>query len=135
MERQIYDRMAELADTHWWYVARRRIISDLIRREVRPPPNARILEIGCGTGHNLDMLGEYGSVEGLEVDDEARAVAEKRIGKPVKSAPLPGLTGVRRRTYDLIAALDVIEHVDEDAAALAGIAERLKPGGKLVMTV
>ncbi len=135
MERQIYDRMAELADVHWWYVARRRILAELIRREARPPAKARILEIGCGTGHNLGMLGEFGLVDGLEVDDEARGVAERRHGKAILSAPLPELTGVRRGTYDLIAALDVVEHVDDDAAALAAIAERLKPGGKLLMTV
>ena len=135
MERRIYDRMAEVADVHWWYVARRRILAELIRREVRPPANARILEIGCGTGHNLGMLGRFGTVDGLEVDDEARALTEKRQGKAILSAPLPGLAGVRRRAYDLIAALDVVEHVDDDAAALAAIAERLRPGGKLIMTV
>lgn len=135
MERQIYDRMAELADVHWWYVARRKILADLIRREVRPPKNARLLEIGCGTGHNLGMLAEFGAVDGLEVDAEARAVAERRHGKPIASAPLPALKGVKRKGYDLIAALDVIEHIDDDAAALAAIAERLKPGGKLLMTV
>jgi 2-polyprenyl-3-methyl-5-hydroxy-6-metoxy-1,4-benzoquinol methylase len=135
MERQIYDRMAELADIHWWYVARRKILADFIRREVRLPEQARILEIGCGTGHNLEMLGEFGLVDGLEVDAEARAVAETRHGKPIKSAPLPNLTGIKRQFYDLIAALDVIEHVEDDRAALAAITERLKPGGKLLMTV
>jgi SAM-dependent methyltransferase len=135
MERQVYDRMAELADVHWWYVARRKILADLIRREVRPDKKSRILEIGCGTGHNLGMLGEFGAVDGLEVDAEARTVAQARHGKTIASAPLPGLTGVRRRSYDLIAALDVIEHIDADQAALAAIAERLKPGGQLLMTV
>jgi SAM-dependent methyltransferase len=135
MERQVYDRMAELADIHWWYVARRKILAELIRREARPPAKARILEIGCGTGHNLGMLGSFGTVDGLEVDDEARTVAEKRLGKAVLSAPLPGLKGLKRGSYDLIAALDVIEHIDDDKAALAAIAERLKPGGKLLATV
>jgi 2-polyprenyl-3-methyl-5-hydroxy-6-metoxy-1,4-benzoquinol methylase len=135
MERRVYDRMAELADVHWWYVARRRILAELIRREIRPPARARILEIGCGTGHNLGMLGEFGSVDGLEVDDEARGVAEGHHGKAILSAPLPELTDIRSRTYDLIAALDVVEHVDDDTAALAAIAERLKPGGKLLLTV
>jgi SAM-dependent methyltransferase len=135
MERHVYDRMAEIADVHWWYVARRRILADLIRREIRPPSNARILEIGCGTGHNLAMLGEFGKVEGLEVDDAAREIAEKRLGKPVASAPLPALKGIKKGSYDLIAALDVIEHIDDDHAALAAIAGRLKPGGKLLVTV
>jgi SAM-dependent methyltransferase len=94
-----------------------------------------VLEIGCGTGHNLAMLSEFGHVDALELDDEARAVAEKRLGRNVMSAPLPGLSGVPQKHYDLIGAFDVVEHVEDDRAALASIAERLKPGGKLVLTV
>jgi len=64
-----------------------------------------------------------------------RALAEKRLGRAVMSAPLPALSGVPERHYDLIAALDVIEHIDDDTAAIASIARRLKPGGKLLVTV
>lgn len=135
MERVVYRQMAELDQRHWWYRARRRILSDLIRREVMPPDGARILEIGCGTGHNLEMLGQFGAVDAVELDDEARAVAEGRLGRAVMNAPLPELAGVNDRHYDLVAALDVIEHVDDDRAALAAIAGKLKPGGKFLMTV
>jgi SAM-dependent methyltransferase len=135
MERIVYEQMAELDQRHWWYRARREVLAALIRREVQPPANARVLEIGCGTGHNLAMLGEFGSVDALELDDEARAVAEQRLGKSVMSAPLPELAGVPERHYDLIGAFDVIEHIDDDQAALASSAARLKPGGKLVVTV
>ena len=135
MERIVYEQMAELDQRHWWYRARREVLAALIRREARPPANARVLEIGCGTGHNLTMLGEFGSVDALELDDEARAVAEQRLGKSVMRAPLPELAGVPERHYDLIGAFDVIEHIDDDQAALASIAGRLKPGGKLVVTV
>lgn len=135
MERAVYQQMAELDDRHWWYRARRRIIADLIRREVLPPANAKILELGCGTGHNLAMLGGFGHVEGLELDDEARALSEKRLGRRVMSSPLPELGEVPDHHYDLIGAFDVIEHIGDDAAALASIAVKLKPGGKFVMTV
>jgi SAM-dependent methyltransferase len=135
MERIVYQQMAELDDRHWWYRARRRIIADLIRREARPPAGAQVLEIGCGTGHNLAMLSGFGHVEGLELDDEARAISEKRLGRKVMSAPLPELAGVPDQHYDLIGAFDVIEHIDDDRAALASIAAKLKPGGKFVMTV
>jgi SAM-dependent methyltransferase len=135
MERVVYEQMAELDQRHWWYRARREVLAALIRRSVRPPQSARILEIGCGTGHNLAMLGEFGKVDALELDEEARALAEKRLGREVMSAPLPELAGVRDRHYDLIGAFDVIEHIDDDRAALASIAARLKPGGRLVVTV
>ena len=135
MERVVYEQMAELDQRHWWYRARRRVLAELIRRKAPPPPNARLLEIGCGTGHNLEMLGQFGPVDGLELDDQARAIAEQRLGRSVMSSPLPELSAVPERHYDLIGAFDVIEHIDDDAAALDSIARRLRPGGKFVMTV
>src|SRR3954462_8682608 len=125
MERAAYREMADLDQRHWWYQARRQILEDLIRRTIRQPKDARILEIGCGTGHNLEMLGAFGRVDAVELDEEARAVAEQRLGRAVMNSPLPELAGVRDGAYDLIAALDVIEHIDDDSAALAAIASRL----------
>lgn len=135
MERIVFDRMAALDQTHWWYVARRRILSDVIARIVRPPKAARILEIGCGTGHNFAMLGAFGMVDGLEVDDAARQIASERLGRPVRSARLPALDGIADGSYDLIALLDVLEHVEGDEAALASIRKKLKPGGRILLTV
>ena len=135
MERVVYRQMAELDQRHWWYRARRDVIAALIRRRVRPPANAHILEIGCGTGHNLAMLGAFGHVDALELDEEMRGFAEQRLGRSVMSAPLPEMAGVPDRSYDLIGAFDVIEHIDDDRAAVASIAAKLKSGGKFVMTV
>jgi SAM-dependent methyltransferase len=81
------------------------------------------------------MLGEFGHVDGLELDEEARAISERRLGRKVMSSPLPELAEVSDRHYDLIGAFDVIEHIDDDAAALVSIATKLKPGGKFVMAV
>ncbi|MEP7129909.1 MAG: class I SAM-dependent methyltransferase [Sphingomicrobium sp.] len=135
MERVVYRQMAELDQRHWWYRARREVIAALIRRRVRPPADARILEIGCGTGHNFAMLGAFGHVDALELDEEMRSFAERRLGRSVMSAPLPELAGVPDRSYDLIGAFDVIEHIDDDRASVASIAAKLKRGGKFVMTV
>jgi len=135
MERIVYDRMAELDERHWWYRARRDILADLIRRKIKLPPNPRILEIGCGTGHNLMMLQRFGRVDGVEIDPAARLIASGRLGQSVKDAPLPALAGVETRAYDLVAILDVLEHVEEDREALVSIAERLKPGGRILITV
>jgi SAM-dependent methyltransferase len=135
MERVVYQQMAELDDRHWWYRARRRVIADLIQREAQPPANAQVLEIGCGTGHNLAMLGGFGHIEGRELDEEARAISERRLGRKVMSSPLPELAGVPNGHYDLIGAFDVIEHIDDDRGALASIATKLKPEGRFVITV
>jgi SAM-dependent methyltransferase len=135
MERVVYDRMAELDSRHWWYRARREILARLIERRIRPPLDARILEIGCGTGHNLAMLGRFGAVDGIELDAEARAVASRRLGRAVGDAALPDLPGIPDRVYDLIALLDVLEHVEADQAALETIARKLRTGGRILLTV
>jgi SAM-dependent methyltransferase len=135
MERVIYDHMAQLDQRHWWYRGRREVLAALIRRTVRLPKRAKILEIGCGTGHNLSMLAQFGAVDALELDEEARNIAEKRLGHRVMSAPLPEIDEVKDGAYDLIGAFDVIEHIGDDHAALASMASKLKRGGSLVLTV
>ena len=135
MDRAVFDRMAEQDQVHWWYVARRRILAALIAREAELPRDARILEIGCGTGHNFEMLKGFGRLDALEVDEQARALACKRLGHDVGDAPLPGLPGVPDGSYDLIALLDVLEHVDNRAESLRSIAAKLRPGGRILVTV
>ena len=135
MDRRVYDRMAEHDSTHWWYRARRDILADYLTRTGKLPTAARILEIGCGTGHNLPMLAQFGDVDAIEIDPAARAIASERLGKPVGDAPLPALPGVPRGHYDLIAVLDVVEHIEDDVAALSAMRECLAPGGKIVIAV
>ncbi len=135
MDRAVFDRMAQLDGGHWWFTARRRILAALIERVVRPPTDARLVEIGCGTGHNLAMLSRFGRVEASELDDGAREIASQRLGRPVLKAALPDLSMFRSRSYDLVALLDVLEHVADDRAALAAVRGLLKPGGALLLTV
>lgn len=135
MEREVYDQMARIDQVHWWYVARREILAALIRRRIALPDGARILEVGCGTGHNLEMLKRFGAVDAIEVDEAARAMASDRLGHAVMDAPLPALEGVEDGAYDLIAMLDVLEHLDERRDALVSLAAKLRPGGSILITV
>ena len=70
MEQQIYERMARIEGDHWWFVGRRRILSSVIGR-LDLPPEAKILEAGCGTGGNLAMLSRFGRVSGIEPNASA----------------------------------------------------------------
>jgi SAM-dependent methyltransferase len=135
MERKVYDQMAKLDSCHWWFTARRRILDGVIERIVRPPKDARILELGAGTGHNLAMLSRFGEVEASELDPVARDIASERLERPVVEAALPDLSMFPANSYDLVALLDVLEHVTDDQGSLAAIFERLKPGGALLLTV
>lgn len=135
MERVVYRHMADLDQRHWWYLGRRQVLEALIDRLARPPAGGRILEVGCGTGHNLSMLRKFAEVDAVELDESVRAIAETRLGRQVMSDRLPELQGVPDKTYDLIGAFDVIEHINDDRAALEATARKLRPGGKLVLTV
>jgi SAM-dependent methyltransferase len=139
MEREVYDRMRLLEQDHWWFTARREILADQIAR-LPLPPGARILEVGCGAGGNLAMLGRFGSVCAIEPDDESRAYCAERSGADIRFGLLPdGLPDFAEVTggaaFDLVAAFDVIEHVDDDAGAVAALGRLVKPGGFLITTV
>ena len=135
MERKVYEQMAKLDSSHWWFTARRRILDGLIERVVRPPKDARILELGAGTGHNLAILSRFGKIEASELDPVAREIASERLGQPVIEAALPDLSMFPADSYDLVALLDVLEHVPDDRGSLQSIRGRLKPGGALLLTV
>lgn len=134
MDRAAYDRMAEIDRDHWWFVARRRIIARLIERYRPKPDPLRILEVGAGTGSNLELLQRYGTVDAIEPDDGARALAEARSGLKLKGGYLPDVA-IDDGAYDLIVLLDVLEHIPQDVAALAFLRRKLAPGGRIIVTV
>lgn len=135
MDRAVYDRMAEIDEDHWWFAARRKIIDKVIRSQVALPGEARILEVGCGTGSNLALLKRFGRVEAIEPDDSARALASERGGIVVRGGLLPDGVKLDDGAYNLIAMLDVLEHIPDDSATLKALRSKLRPGGRLLLTV
>lgn len=134
MDRAAYESMARLEGRHWWFVGRRAILSDVMDRLGAKAP-LKILEVGCGTGGNLDMLSSFGDVTGVEPDEAARALSSTRSGALVVDGRLPDGLGLDLQTFDVLAAFDVLEHLDDDRGGLAAAAACLKPGGRAVLTV
>lgn len=135
MDRSAYASMSAQEQDHWWFVARRAIIDCLVRTHVPLPADARIFEAGCGTGGNLALLAQYGALEAMEYDADARALAAARDLCQVEAGALPDAIGFSDTRYDLIALLDVLEHIDEDEASLRALGARLAPNGRLLLTV
>ena len=128
--------MANVEKRHWWFVARRRILWSLISAlELRP--DADILEIGCGTGGNLEMLSSFGVVRAMEMDDKARRIADKKgkLTSPVASGSCPHNVPFKTHRFDLVCMFDVLEHVEEDTDTLSVAKDRLRAGGRLLITV
>ncbi len=115
-------------------MARLRIDNALVKSLALPEPSA-ILEVGCGTGGNLEMLSGFGNVQSIEQDDAAAEMARERNVAPVHAGELPDALPDLQSRFDLVAILDVIEHVEQDIARLRAIASMLNPGGRIVLTV
>ena len=135
MDPQVYSRMAANEDQHWWFVARRKILTEVIARRIAPTKDCQILEAGCGTGGNLAMLRQFGQLNAFELDDGARDLAAKKSGIAVQSGRLPDRVPFDSESFDLVAMLDVLEHVDDDVGSLKAIAQSLKRDGRLLLTV
>src|SRR5439155_23607959 len=75
MQQHTYAIMDEVEGSHWWFVGRRAILESFLEtiiEKIRTPHSAfRILDVGCGTGANLEMLSQYGEAEGVDVSDDA----------------------------------------------------------------
>lgn len=134
VDARIYTEMAALEDRHWWFVARRRILDKMLAG-LPLPSDAQILEAGCGTGGNLAMLARYGHVYGMEANAEAIKLASAKGVAEVCAGYLPNDIPFPEKNFDLIVLFDVLEHLDDDAAALSALRARLKPGGWLLVTV
>lgn len=133
MDSAVYDRMNDLEAQHWWFVARRQIIAALIGRTLDKRP-ARILEAGCGSGGNLQMLRSFGEVDAFEYHDPAREAAVRKTGMTIPFGALPD-TLPFDDAYDLIGLFDVLEHIEDDVNSLITLRGRLAPGGKILVTV
>ncbi|OCQ88879.1 type 12 methyltransferase [Nostoc sp. MBR 210] len=133
MDKNFYLKYAAVEDQHWWFVGRRQIVEKLIR-QLKLPNNAKILEAGCGTGGNLSMLARYGEVAAMEFDETACQLANERQVTTVRQGSLPDQIPFNDQ-YDLIVILDVLEHIDDDLAALKALSSRLKPNSWLLITV
>jgi ubiquinone/menaquinone biosynthesis C-methylase UbiE len=131
MEVAEYQKMYDLEQNNWWWVGRRIILASLLKELTTSA--SKILDVGCGTGMNLRLLNAYGDVTGLDISAFALDCCRKRGFNHVVVGDIEKLP-FENNVFDIITALDVLEHVDVPKA-LAEMYRVLKPRGYNVITV
>ena len=119
-------------DKHWWFATRAWAIEKFLGR-LPKQKNLDVLDVGCGAGNMIHHLAQYGRVRGIEVDARPVKIAQERgydvrLGDATQTIPFPDAS------FDLVTALDVIEHVDADENIMREAFRVLRPNGALLIT-
>jgi SAM-dependent methyltransferase len=134
MDERFHQFERDVSDWHWWYRVRREILDQQLAA-LNLPSGAKLLDVGCGTGGASLVLSRYGDAVALD-----RAPGSFRISmdRPYRhrvvsslEQPLP----FGDATFDVVCALDILEHLDDDLATARELHRVCKPGGTLVAYV
>lgn len=139
MRPDLIRELFEKETTYWWNVSKRGMVlllaRDMLRNQLTE--NRKIaVDMGCGTGFTALSLQSHYHTVGVDVSREALQFCKRRGLKRLcqinqECYPLPFKTGA----FDLILALDVIEHMEDDLRTLSEYCRILKVGGSLIVTV
>ena len=129
-----YAEMYKLESFYWWFVARRRLLDSLVRVIAGEFQRPTILDVGCGTGMNYSVLGRHGDTFSSDASEEALRFSRGRgidglVRSHVESLPFVD------STFDIVTALDMLEHVDDDLEALDELLRVTGENGVLLITV
>src|SRR5262249_10855761 len=108
-----YEAMYLLETSYWWYVARRTLAVELLEEEIGGRSSLRILDVGCGTGANVNAFASLADTVGIDDSIEALRFCHERGIQSVSLShveELPFACGA----FDIVTALDILEHTDDD---------------------
>ena len=127
---------ARAESRHFWFRGFRWFVTPLIRHAIDHRPDARILDCGCGTGANLELLGRYGVPYGFDLSELglyfARQSGRTRLVRAsVAAAPFAS------DAFDLVTSFDVLYALPAQAeqAAVAEMYRLARPGGFVLINV
>jgi len=134
MDSKDYKKIKDLYEDHFWFQPRKNLIYKMLKNFFSSfDQNRLILDIGCGTGINLEEIQKFGAVTCLEKDKTALEILEKKckniIVENIENAKL------EENKYDAICCFDVLEHLENDTEILKKINASLKTRGYLLFTV
>jgi SAM-dependent methyltransferase len=128
-----YERMFHNEDHYWWFVSRRELVVEMVQR-LTLPHAPQLVDIGCGTGATSAALQRIGTVTSVDMSPLALACCRRRGLERLMQGVAESLP-LADDSADVIVATDILEHLDDDLAALHEFYRVLRPGGHAVITV
>lgn len=133
MKREVYQQSQKLRDEHWWFLGRKKIIGSVLNSNLNCS-DLKILDVGCGSATALSVLSRFGRLTGVDNSNVAVKFCQKHnysstLKGDATNLPFP------KAHFDLVAALDLLEHVHDDQKALKEFNRVCKNGGGVIITV
>jgi SAM-dependent methyltransferase len=119
--------------THFWFRGFRKFVAPVLADVANGRPGLRLVDCGCGTGHNLRLLRPHGKAVGFDLSEagpaRAHATGLTVLRGDVTRIPLASAS------FDVATSFDVLQCVEADVDAVREMARIVRPGGVVVMTL
>lgn len=135
MDAAVYEVFRQGYETNWYLSAREDVIASFVRRFCPPRPTDTVVDVGGGTGRILARVAGSAHAVAVEDDESLLRVGRERYGVTFVRANASSGLPLRSGSASLVLLLDVLEHLDDDAALLGEVRRVLRPGGRALVTV
>ena len=136
MEAVEYKKLEDFEKHYWWHKGKLSLITSLYSKYLKGKKDLNILEIGCGTGEVLTLLKNWGKITGMDFSQEAIEACKKKGFNNLYCEDINILDLSKDYgEFDLILALDVLEHIRDDVKTMKKVRKLLKPGGLFFVAV
>jgi SAM-dependent methyltransferase len=134
MEKQYYQEYYELERKNWWFRVRNQILMERIKKIIPRGKPLKILNVGVATGSTSELLCKFGEVTSIEYDKECAEFTQKKTGLPIINGSILELP-FEDKSFDLVCAFDVIEHVEDDIKGVSELKRVCKSDSWVIVSV